>query len=57
MPFVDHDAAMLRLKKKCYHEIDDELKYEVRPIVLKNELRLHTKRILANMMIQNVGPK
>jgi hypothetical protein len=51
VPFVDHDAAMLRLKKKCYHEIDDKRQYEVRPVVLKNELRQHAKRVLATMMV------
>jgi len=57
VPYVDHDAAMLQLKRKCYHEINDDLKYRVRPILLKTELRLHAKRLLAQMMVQNAAEK
>lgn len=42
---------MLLLKQKCYHEISDTMVYKIRPLVLKEELRMHCKRVLASMMV------
>lgn len=50
---VDHDAQMQLLKKKCYHEIDPTQVYKVRPVVLRQEVRQHVKRMLAQMMVLN----
>ena len=44
---------MQLLKRKCYHEIDNKMIYKVRPVVLRQEIRQHVKKMLAQMMVVN----